>query len=185
MNILFYFYFFLSPFQIGLGKPREPSPPMMDAYKPQAKLVPSLAQTPKEPSPPTSSRTILQPSRPSNQQNNSRGRGVNRTSVPMVQSKPNNLMSPGGQETPESPATSAGYTGLSNILKGMETTGKEKEKGSQMVTIRRVMDPNHAEPTVTITLKGEKPEKDKVLLKLVNGQGTLKLSLYPLYVLHF
>ena len=53
----------------------------------------------------------------------------------------------------------------------MDTAAKEKDKGSQMVTIRRVMDPNNAEPTVTITLKGDQPEKDKVLFKLVNGQG--------------
>ncbi|XP_066991500.2 mucin-5AC isoform X2 [Anabrus simplex] len=40
----------------------------------------------------------------------------------------------------------------------------------QMVTIKRVMEPNGAEPTVTITLKGATPDKDKVLFTLVNGQ---------------
>ncbi|KAJ9589026.1 hypothetical protein L9F63_017670 [Diploptera punctata] len=41
----------------------------------------------------------------------------------------------------------------------------------QMVTIKRVMEANGAEPTVTITLKGATPDKDKVLFTLVNGQG--------------
>ncbi|KAK3930790.1 Protein FAM193A [Frankliniella fusca] len=41
----------------------------------------------------------------------------------------------------------------------------------QMVTIRRVMEPNSSEPTVTITLKGATPDKDKVLFTLVNGQN--------------
>ncbi|XP_066960239.1 uncharacterized protein [Macrobrachium rosenbergii] len=159
--------------QMGLGKPRDSSPPSGEAYKTQAKLVPSLVQNSKEPSPPTS-RTILQPSRPSNhqsQQSNQRGRNVAVAPTPVIPGKSSNLVASSGQEVSESPPTSAGYTGLSNILKGMETLGKEKEKGSQMVTIRRVMDPNNAEPTVTITLKGEKPEKDKVLFKLVNGQA--------------
>lgn len=62
---------------------------------------------------------------------------------------------------------SGGVSSLSNILKEMDTS----QEKAQMVTIRRVMDPNNAEPTVTITLKGEQPEKDKVLFKLVNGQG--------------
>jgi hypothetical protein len=53
----------------------------------------------------------------------------------------------------------------------------QARKGSpQMVTIRRVMEHNSAEPTVTITLKGDTPEKDTVLFTLVNGQG-LSLTL--------
>lgn len=78
---------------------------------------------------------------------------------------------PRPQEPSGKPGSAGGVSSLSNILKGMDTAAKEKDKGSQMVTIRRVMDPNNAEPTVTITLKGDQPEKDKVLFKLVNGQG--------------
>jgi len=40
----------------------------------------------------------------------------------------------------------------------------------QMVTIRRVMQPNLTEPMVTVTLKGETPDNDRVLFTLVNGQ---------------
>ncbi|XP_043269998.1 serine-rich adhesin for platelets [Venturia canescens] len=40
----------------------------------------------------------------------------------------------------------------------------------QIVTIKRVMESNNAEPTVTITLKGQTPAEDKVLFTLVNGQ---------------
>ena len=64
---------------------------------------------------------------------------------------------------------------LNHVVKGAENKKPEKDKGSQMVTIRRVMDPSSAEPTVTITLKGDQPETDKVLFKLVNGQGKLHL----------
>ncbi|XP_037084879.1 LOW QUALITY PROTEIN: protein FAM193A-like [Pollicipes pollicipes] len=41
---------------------------------------------------------------------------------------------------------------------------------ARMVTIRRVMEPGGKEPKVTITLKGDSPEKDRVLMTLVNGQ---------------
>ncbi|KAI4503097.1 hypothetical protein M0802_002141 [Mischocyttarus mexicanus] len=40
----------------------------------------------------------------------------------------------------------------------------------QIVTIKRIMESNSAEPTVTITLKGQTPAEDKVLFTLVNGQ---------------
>lgn len=40
----------------------------------------------------------------------------------------------------------------------------------QMVTIKRVMQPNSNEPTVTITLRGPTPKEDKVLYTLLNGQ---------------
>jgi hypothetical protein len=46
----------------------------------------------------------------------------------------------------------------------------------QMVTIKRVMEANGSEPTVTITLKGATPDKDKVLFTLVNGQGDYRTS---------
>ncbi|XP_076242087.1 uncharacterized protein LOC143184037 isoform X3 [Calliopsis andreniformis] len=44
------------------------------------------------------------------------------------------------------------------------------ETQPQIVTIKRVMESNSAEPTVTITLKGQTPAEDKVLFTLVNGQ---------------
>lgn len=154
---------------MAFQRPRDPSPPAMEVYKPpQAKLVPSLAQSSEELSSQSqsSSRTILHPSRHSTQ-----GR--------QPQSQPGkhfaaSAPSFSNREPAERAAAGGGEPGgLSNILKAMDTSGKEKDKGSQMVTIRRVMDPNSAEPTVTITLKGEQPEKDKVLFKLINGQGKM------------
>ncbi|XP_069988996.1 serine-rich adhesin for platelets [Penaeus vannamei] len=153
--------------QMAFQRPRDPSPPAMEVYKPpQAKLVPSLAQSSEELSSQSqsSSRTILHPSRHSTQ-----GR--------QPQSQPGkhfaaSAPSFSNRESAERTMANGGEQGgLSNILKAMDTSGKEKDKGSQMVTIRRVMDPNSAEPTVTITLKGEQPEKDKVLFKLINGQA--------------
>uniref|UniRef100_A0A1B6DDP5 FAM193 C-terminal domain-containing protein n=1 Tax=Clastoptera arizonana TaxID=38151 RepID=A0A1B6DDP5_9HEMI len=47
---------------------------------------------------------------------------------------------------------------------------KLNEQVPQMVTIKRVMEPNSAEPTVTITLRGATPNEDKVLYTLLNGQ---------------
>lgn len=66
-----------------------------------------------------------------------------------------------------------GNGGLSKLIKGLEKEDSQSKqaKDSQMVTIRRVMDPVSAEPTVTITLKGEEANQEKVLYKLVNGQG--------------
>lgn len=49
-------------------------------------------------------------------------------------------------------------------------SGKSEETVPQMVTIKRVMEPNSAEPTVTITLRGATPNEDKVLYTLLNGQ---------------
>lgn len=51
----------------------------------------------------------------------------------------------------------------------------QPENQPQIVTIKRVMESNSAEPTVTITLKGQTPADDKVLFTLVNGQ-TKELS---------
>lgn len=48
--------------------------------------------------------------------------------------------------------------------------------GSQMVTIKRVMEPHESEPTVTITLRGATPKQDKVLYTLFNGQGELFMT---------
>ncbi|XP_042885934.1 uncharacterized protein LOC122262074 isoform X2 [Penaeus japonicus] len=153
--------------QMAFQRPRDPSPPAMEVYKPpQAKLVPSLAQSSEELSSQSqsSSRTILHPSRHSTQ-----GR--------QPQPQPGKHFAAAApsfsnRESAERAMAGGGEPGgLSNILKAMDTSGKEKDKGSQMVTIRRVMDPNSAEPTVTITLKGEQPEKDKVLFKLINGQA--------------
>ncbi|XP_034947962.1 putative uncharacterized protein DDB_G0282133 isoform X2 [Chelonus insularis] len=47
---------------------------------------------------------------------------------------------------------------------------EEAESQPQIVTIKRVMESNSAEPTVTITLKGQTPAEDKVLFTLINGQ---------------
>nr|CAD7571010.1 unnamed protein product [Timema californicum] len=47
----------------------------------------------------------------------------------------------------------------------------EDQQPPQMVTIKRVIEPNGTEPTVTITLKGTTPDEDKVLFTLINGQG--------------
>lgn len=53
---------------------------------------------------------------------------------------------------------------------GLETKAPAQP---QMVTIKRVMQPNSSEPTVTITLRGPTPKDDKVLYTLLNGQSTL------------
>lgn len=158
-------------------RPRDPSPSLMDRCKPPpAKLIPSLSQPPPEPSPAahTGSRTILHPyrqSQPSRQQPHQPPQGRHPPSI-SPQLSAGAASTPSPQEPLSKPGAAAGgVSSLSNILKGMDTAAKEKDKGSQMVTIRRVMDPNNAEPTVTITLKGDQPEKDKVLFKLVNGQG--------------
>ncbi|KAK2575288.1 hypothetical protein KPH14_008139 [Odynerus spinipes] len=53
------------------------------------------------------------------------------------------------------------------------TTSEEltqMENQPQIVTIKRIMESNSTEPTVTITLKGQTPAEDKVLFTLVNGQ---------------
>ncbi|KAK9306519.1 hypothetical protein QLX08_002885 [Tetragonisca angustula] len=67
-------------------------------------------------------------------------------------------------------------------VKAKEETKKpiQTETQPQIVTIKRVMESNSAEPTVTITLKGQTPAEDKVLFTLVNGQtkevASLKLE---------
>ncbi|XP_054264698.1 protein FAM193A-like isoform X2 [Macrosteles quadrilineatus] len=56
-------------------------------------------------------------------------------------------------------------------LEALAASGALKqEEQPQMVTIKRVMEPNSAEPTVTITLRGATPSEDKVLYTLLNGQ---------------
>lgn len=57
-----------------------------------------------------------------------------------------------------------------------QATSSASQQPPQMVTIKRVMEANGAEPTVTITLKGATPDKDKVLFTLVNGQGDYRTS---------
>jgi hypothetical protein len=47
--------------------------------------------------------------------------------------------------------------------------------GSKMVTIRRVMEPNGSDPTVTISMKGDTPEQDQLMFTLVNGQGLFEV----------
>lgn len=55
---------------------------------------------------------------------------------------------------------------VSNLTSSITTSSQPQ----QMVTIRRVMQPNLSEPVVTVTLKGETPDNDRVLFTLVNGQ---------------
>ncbi|XP_076174417.1 uncharacterized protein LOC143150204 isoform X2 [Ptiloglossa arizonensis] len=55
----------------------------------------------------------------------------------------------------------------------------QTETQPQIVTIKRVMESNSAEPTVTITLKGQTPAEDKVLFTLVNGQTKEKEVALP------
>lgn len=57
-----------------------------------------------------------------------------------------------------------------------QATSATLQQPPQMVTIKRVMEANGTEPTVTITLKGATPDKDKVLFTLVNGQGDYRTS---------
>ncbi|XP_033232159.1 uncharacterized protein LOC117183100 isoform X2 [Belonocnema kinseyi] len=52
----------------------------------------------------------------------------------------------------------------------LEEAKQETDNHLQIVTIKRVMESSSAEPTVTITLKGQTPAQDKVLFTLVNGQ---------------
>lgn len=61
-------------------------------------------------------------------------------------------------------------------LAGLKSLVEKSDPNSvpKMVTIRRVMAPFSAEPTVTITLKGSTPDKDKVLFMLKNGNDTCK-----------
>ena len=61
---------------------------------------------------------------------------------------------------------------LSGLRSLVEKT--DPNTGPKMVTIRRVMAPFSSEPTVTITLKGSTPDKDKVLFMLKNGAEACK-----------
>jgi len=54
--------------------------------------------------------------------------------------------------------------------KALAALTKESDQSPQMVTIKRVMEPHSAEPTVTITLRGATPNQDKVLYTLLNGK---------------
>lgn len=80
----------------------------------------------------------------------------------------------GGSPTP--PASGASPKKTSPIMEGLARNGLVSVPcapgagDSRMVTIRRVMEPGGKEPKVTITLKGDSPEKDRVLMTLVNGQ---------------
>lgn len=56
-------------------------------------------------------------------------------------------------------------------LKSKKEKAEENgKKPGPMVTIKRVMQGTNKEPTVTITLKGKTPDKDKLLFTLINGQ---------------
>ena len=78
-------------------------------------------------------------------------------------SKPNNIIT----------APKLGSSSVSSQQNSESTSTPSTASSSQpqqMVTIRRVMQPNLSEPVVTVTLKGETPDNDKVLFTLVNGQ---------------
>jgi len=55
-------------------------------------------------------------------------------------------------------------------VSGSSSSTSTSSQPQQMVTIRRVMQPNLSEPVVTVTLKGETPDNDRVLFTLINGQ---------------
>ncbi|EFX75642.1 hypothetical protein DAPPUDRAFT_107725 [Daphnia pulex] len=55
-------------------------------------------------------------------------------------------------------------------VSGLASSPSTSSQPQQMVTIRRVMQPNLSEPVVTVTLKGETPDNDRVLFTLINGQ---------------
>jgi hypothetical protein len=79
-----------------------------------------------------------------------------------------------------SKAKSVGVTGKNATTQVNSST---MEEPPQMVTIKRVMEANGSEPTVTITLKGATPDKDKVLFTLVNGQGDYRTSNKFIFIL--
>ena len=58
------------------------------------------------------------------------------------------------------------YTPPNNTVPSQNPPSSQSQP---MVTIRRVMQPNVSEPVVTVTLKGETPDNDRVLFTLVNG----------------
>ncbi|KAK7873317.1 hypothetical protein R5R35_011373 [Gryllus longicercus] len=91
--------------------------------------------------------TVVAPSQNGNQSSNSGGRNGKGSKVAENQ----------GVQLPATNGTDS-------------NTPNKATTAPQMVTIKRVMEPNGAEPTVTITLKGATPDKDKVLFTLVNGQ---------------
>ncbi|KAK4007947.1 hypothetical protein OUZ56_013107 [Daphnia magna] len=55
-------------------------------------------------------------------------------------------------------------------VSGLAGNTSTSSQPQQMVTIRRVMQSNLSEPVVTVTLKGETPDNDRVLFTLINGQ---------------
>ncbi|XP_043237970.1 protein FAM193A-like isoform X2 [Amphibalanus amphitrite] len=83
---------------------------------------------------------------------------------------------PAPSEPPAPPADETSPKKSSPIMEGLARNGLVSVPtapgagDARMVTIRRVMEPGGREPKVTITLKGDSPEKDRVLMTLVNGQ---------------
>lgn len=69
-------------------------------------------------------------------------------------------------------AAKANFSKSNKNNKGLTQTIEEAtKKVGPMVTIKRVMQGSNKEPTVTITLKGSTPDKDKLLFTLINGQS--------------
>lgn len=80
--------------------------------------------------------------------------------VPIDPPRPSPISVPKGVVSPVQQQNSSGQVGSTS----------SSSQPQQMVTIRRVMQPNLSEPVVTVTLKGETPDNDRVLFTLVNGQ---------------
>lgn len=68
-------------------------------------------------------------------------------------------------------------SGNKNVKSQPSKKNTSSDSTPQMVTIKRIMDSNNAEPTVTITLRGATPNQDRVLYTLFNGQGNFGFCL--------
>lgn len=101
-----------------------------------------------------------------------------------AKSSPNSVVNGGSNGAVVTPTSSASVAPSSATQRTLTTPTSGGPSGSlvdsmteandgdgRMVTIRRVMEPGGSgEPKVTITLKGDKPEEDRLLMTLVNGQ---------------
>lgn len=84
--------------------------------------------------------------------------------------KPSNKSKEKGGKTNHSNAMSQPKEVDTRYLSPVTVRQKSENNSGPMVTIKRVMEHSTSEPTVTITLKGSTPDKDKLLYTLVNGQ---------------
>ncbi|CAG0917935.1 unnamed protein product [Notodromas monacha] len=80
------------------------------------------------------------------------------------------------RRSPSPPVSSSAVSKSGSVAGMMEGYIKKQNQvgpaanGSKMVTIRRVMEPHSQDPTVTISMKGDTPDKDQLMFTLVNGQ---------------